>query len=823
MLITNFASGELSENLFGRTDLPQYYNSAARMENFDVIPTGGIKRRSGTERLLNGGGLTNVSGDGRIIPFIVDRKHAFVLYLSPGKLMVYKVYDGRIYDQVLYNSSNELRLYESVDEIRDVQYAQDYDTMILCHENYPPLELKLNIKGDVYNLTISKLALSFEKKVIQGKGVTAGEAFIYKIKDDEVYSDNGWLTTDKNYPAAVSFFNGRLVFAGTKNKRQRVFASAVKETGKPYNFSTGKIFLTEKKEYIVIKGSVDGDNKKVIIIQDEEGLKFSSALENYFIDSPFYDSDTRIFRLQEDKLEMTKEPRIETISPSALDDLEEMIKKADEWDLLPSGNEIEVASFAVEYKSVTPPFSDIYDTKHVYVTPGATKFKIRVYHEKTGGIFHSKEDEFNFAKGVNTTTSGFNGLKFLDISDAVKKYEEDNSFYRDLIYKAVNTEVGEANKDKINTAAMANVSKTLTDNSVATMKYQLTPSITYYNFPWEMKIIVEGRMEVFNNIYIPFYTREILSDEYPTPDCGFTFEIASDMNDSIRWLAVNKGLIIGTETAEWIVPPGVHATSIQASLNSRFGSDKIQGTAMGDATVFFQAGKKSLVEYYIPQADNNFRANNMAMLSPQMLSESPAVEFDFVSAPHTKLFVTREDGTAATLLYERGTGTFAWSRMTTAGMIRSIAVLPGTDGNDDVYLLVQRAGGWFLERLRENGSVYVDGYSQGSQSGYPYRSVLRTMPVLANDKMKKQRIVSLVFRFLGSFISKMQMKSLAGGREIHTGLLTNIRPPVEGVQTGIHRQTFSGTWDEEVQVELVTDETAPVKILALNAEMAAGG
>jgi hypothetical protein len=119
---------------------------------------------------------------------------------------------------------------------------------------------------------------------------------------------------------------------------------------------------------------------------------------------------------------------------------------------------------------------------------------------------------------------------------------------------------------------------------------------------------------------------------------------------------------------------------------------------------FFQTGKKALVEYYIPQQDNNFRANNMAMLSKNMLHESPAFDFDFISAPYTKIFVSREDGTMACLLYERSTGTFAWGRITTGteigivengrtawtrtGLIKSVATIPGQAGYDDVYLIV---------------------------------------------------------------------------------------------------------------------------------------
>ena len=74
MLITNFASGELSQNLNGRVDIQQYYQGASRIENFEIIPTGGIKRRPGTQR------LAELSGNSKIIPFIVDKYNVYVFY-----------------------------------------------------------------------------------------------------------------------------------------------------------------------------------------------------------------------------------------------------------------------------------------------------------------------------------------------------------------------------------------------------------------------------------------------------------------------------------------------------------------------------------------------------------------------------------------------------------------------------------------------------------------------------------------------------------------------------------------------------------------------
>jgi hypothetical protein len=167
------------------------------------------------------------------------------------------------------------------------------------------------------------------------------------------------------------------------------------------------------------------------------------------------------------------------------------------------------------------------------------------------------------------------------------------------------------------------------------------------------------------------------------------------------------------------------------------------------------------VEYYIPEADSYFRANNMALLAPQMLNESRPKEFDVASAPYTKLFITREDGQLVTLLYERSTGTFAWGRVTTGEVLKNtmsdeeknkakeewekkvdesrrqyalphpgsfvqpqklerviesrvqcVTVLPGPDGYDDIYLSVERNGVFYLERLREAGMVYLDSWKE---------------------------------------------------------------------------------------------------------------
>ena len=50
-LQSNFTSGELSDDLIGRTDLPIYANGASRLRNVRPLPGGGVRRRGGLQHM----------------------------------------------------------------------------------------------------------------------------------------------------------------------------------------------------------------------------------------------------------------------------------------------------------------------------------------------------------------------------------------------------------------------------------------------------------------------------------------------------------------------------------------------------------------------------------------------------------------------------------------------------------------------------------------------------------------------------------------------------------------------------------------------------
>ena len=130
---TAFNSGELSPNMDGRTDLQIYKKGVSHLENFTILPQGGVERRPGTEFIAktnNGNG----SAAARLIPFEFSTD------------VVYVVEIGNTYARVFDSAGTSYAVTGTVPylqaEIRDIQFISRFDTLILTHPNHPPQQLQ---------------------------------------------------------------------------------------------------------------------------------------------------------------------------------------------------------------------------------------------------------------------------------------------------------------------------------------------------------------------------------------------------------------------------------------------------------------------------------------------------------------------------------------------------------------------------------------------------------------------------------------------------------------------------------------------------------
>lgn len=722
MLITNFSSGEISPTLSGRTDLQQYYQAAEKIENFNIIPTGGIKRRTGFKR------LGQLSGESRIIPFIINKDVNFIIECAPNYFYIWKNGDK------LISQGDQVKIaipYTTLSSVKELQYCQYYNNLIITHHDYKPVMITYNLATQQFSVTSNGMSFNFLPEVvlddqydyiikmtgdtmdepthtdppvypaIGGKPYPDGLFAIFKNAiykwdtttntwtnyDDDIQYDPDLLTAENKRPACCTFFNGRLYFASSLQNRQSVWASMAPDTSgtRYFDFSTYKKYVTVNK---VVK-----------------------------------DADIHIF----------------------------------------SGN----------------------------VTVGSTL--------------------------ITNVTQDFSvpGLLLDDIS---KYYITSNLF-------PIGTKVISCTNNTITLSNPASSSESITGAalSISLWKNADNPSSEDYEY-------------------------QILSRNVVTSDCSFNFDISSSENDAIKWLSCNKYLVIGTETSVWCVPSAVNALSISAEMSGKYGSDDIQALCIDTATVFFSQGKKGIREFYYQADQAAFRTNNIAIMAEELLAESPAVDFDYVTNPYNKLIITRENGTAVQLMYDRNNGIMAWSRIThsTGVHLLSCCVTSGDAENDLVYFVVKDDEEYYLERIDDAEEVYLDSWEvweEGSTRtthgevllnvttqtvcpanaisddfihegdlvyvGYNYCSDIMSLPVVNSQAMNQKRIVSLLVRFLDSYMPRMNVD---GTYEYFSNVP---EVPFSGVQ----KVNYPGDSERDVRFSMQTDIPAPVNILSINADV----
>ena len=270
--LTNFTGGELSPRLDGRNDIAKYNSGCKTLENMIVYPHGSASRRSGTQFVAE---VKDSTKKTRLISFEFSTVQTYILEFGDQYIRFYKD-NGVILDG---GSPYEISSPYLEAELFDIKFAQSADTMYICHPNHNPRKLtrtghtnwlltnEVIINGPFMDHNIETTTLTPSHKIVGATstvtasavtGINSNQGFLstdvgrlLHIKDGHlkitsvtsttvvvgtVIVDLGITipTTDfalgsfsdtTGYPACVTFFEQRLVFAGTTAQPQTLFFS----------------------------------------------------------------------------------------------------------------------------------------------------------------------------------------------------------------------------------------------------------------------------------------------------------------------------------------------------------------------------------------------------------------------------------------------------------------------------------------------------------------------------------------------------------------------------------------------------------------------
>jgi hypothetical protein len=121
-----FNAGEISRKMDGRSDLEVYKTGCRDLDNFFVLPQGGVERRAGTEFIQFAG--SDGTNPARMIEFDFSSDIRFVIELGTSYAKVHYT-DANGVDQVV-DVTGTVPAYTST-ELRQIQFNRKYDTLIL--------------------------------------------------------------------------------------------------------------------------------------------------------------------------------------------------------------------------------------------------------------------------------------------------------------------------------------------------------------------------------------------------------------------------------------------------------------------------------------------------------------------------------------------------------------------------------------------------------------------------------------------------------------------------------------------------------------------
>ena len=180
----------------------------------------GVERAKVAEFELweNGGAIS----EARLIPFSFNTEQTYLLVATDQNIQVYK-------DDVVIAS---IHIPHTSAQLPELNWTQSADTLILVHPDVAPLEVVRNTAAEGI-WTTNNMAITNIPQYDYGSG-----------------AENVWSIT-RGWPRTVTFFQGRMVFGGSKSRPQGIWLSVANDF---YNFDVGTALDDE-----AIVGTLDTD------------------------------------------------------------------------------------------------------------------------------------------------------------------------------------------------------------------------------------------------------------------------------------------------------------------------------------------------------------------------------------------------------------------------------------------------------------------------------------------------------------------------------------------------------------------------------------
>jgi hypothetical protein len=190
--------------------------------------------------------------------------------------------------------------------------------------------------------------------------------------------------------------------------------------------------------------------------------------------------------------------------------------------------------------------------------------------------------------------------------------------------------------------------------------------------------------------------------------------IGSGPVDTINWMMSLKGLVLGSQGAEYTARASslddpLTPTNFNVKASSTQGSGSVDSWKVDQGGYFVGRSTTKVFEILFNLQNYDYQSNNLMQLAP-FIAQAGIVRMDVQRNPDTRIHCVLADGTALTAIVDKVEEVLCWVSVSTSGLIKDVVTLPALAGDldDQHYWAVQRT-------INGNEVLYLEKVAQETQ------------------------------------------------------------------------------------------------------------
>ena len=143
--------------------------------------------------------------------------------------------------------------------------------------------------------------------------------------------------------------------------------------------------------------------------------------------------------------------------------------------------------------------------------------------------------------------------------------------------------------------------------------------------------------------------------------------------------------------------------SVQLSPQSRWGVANIPPILIGTSVLFVDGSTRKVRDLLYSLEKDGYDGSDLTILAQHLFDSTGIKEWCYQQHPDSILWTVLKDGSLAGLTYQKEHQVSGWHRHDTEGLFESVAAIQTSEGETEVYFVVQRTIGGaavrYIERL----------------------------------------------------------------------------------------------------------------------------